>query len=49
VRLEGGAVRPLRYHGSSDLSALRQADGLLRVERGVMELAEGAEVDVRRL
>ncbi len=49
VRLEGNRVLPLDYHGSSHLSALRQAEGLIRIERGVSELTEGMEIDVRLL
>ncbi|MBN1835387.1 MAG: molybdopterin molybdotransferase MoeA [Spirochaetales bacterium] len=47
VRLEGAAVRPLSYHGSSHLNALGAADGLIRIERGNREIKEGSELDVR--
>ncbi len=49
VRLEGNRILPLDYHGSSHLSALRQAEGLIRVERGVSELMEGTQIDIRLL
>lgn len=49
VRLEASRVYPLAYHGSSHLSALRQAEGLIRIEIGVTALQEGSPVDVRLL
>jgi molybdopterin molybdotransferase len=49
VRLEGGRVKLLEYHGSSHLNALNGAEGLIRVERGVSQLEEGATIDVRLL
>jgi molybdopterin molybdotransferase len=52
ARLEAGAgglpaVRPLRYKGSSMLSALAEADCLVRMEVGVGRLEEGSVVDAR--
>ncbi len=47
VYLRGEVVHPLTYHGSSHLSALREAEGMIRIERGVAVLQEGAELDVR--
>ena len=49
VRLEGRRIVPLSYHGSSHLSALREAEGLIRVEIGTTRLEEGSELDVRLL
>jgi molybdopterin molybdotransferase len=49
VRLEGGLVVPLEYHGSSHLSALREAEGLIRIEIGTGRIEEGSELDVRLL
>jgi molybdopterin molybdotransferase len=47
VRLRHGRVEPVAYHGSAHLNALTGADGLVRIEAGVWELAEGTMVDVR--
>jgi molybdopterin molybdotransferase len=47
VRLEGGAADPVAYHGSSHLSVLGEADGLVRIERGQELLKKGTEIDVR--
>jgi molybdopterin molybdotransferase len=49
VKLEGKRVVPLSYHGSSHLSALREAQGLIRIEIGTSRIEEGSELDVRLL
>jgi len=49
VRVRDGAVEPVRYHGSAHLNALAEADGLVRLEIGVREVPQGAQVDVRPL
>jgi molybdopterin molybdotransferase len=49
IRLEGNKIYPLSYHGSSHLSALREAEGLVRIERGTVRLEKGSELDVRLL
>jgi molybdopterin molybdotransferase len=49
VRLEGTRIIPLSYHGSSHLSALCEAEGLVRVEIGTTRVEEGSELDVRLL
>ncbi len=49
VSARGGRLFPVAYHGSAHLNALGQADGLIRMEKGVATLEEGAEVDVRPL
>jgi molybdopterin molybdotransferase len=49
VRLEGRRIVPLSYHGSSHLSALREAQGLIRIEIGANRIEEGSELDVRLL
>jgi molybdopterin molybdotransferase len=49
VRLEGRRIIPLAYHGSSHLSALREAEGLIRIEIGTAGIEEGSELDVRLL
>ena len=49
VRLEGNRIHPLSYHGSSHLSALREAEGLIRIERGTTRIEQGSELDVRLL
>lgn len=46
----GGMVAvPLQYHGSSMVTILARADCLLRMELGVLEIAEGESVDARRV
>lgn len=49
VSARGGRVVPVAYLGSAHLNALAEADGLIRVEKGVATLEEGTEVDVRPL
>jgi molybdopterin molybdotransferase len=49
VRVRAGEVFPVAYHGSAHLNAIGEADGLIRVEKGVEALEQGAEVDVRPL
>jgi molybdopterin molybdotransferase len=47
VRVRGGAVMPVSYHGSAHLNALAEADGLILIGKGVGTVEKGAEVDVR--
>ena len=47
VRVHQGMVRQVAFHGSSHQNALAEADGLIRVEKGVAEIAQGTEIDVR--
>lgn len=47
ARLEAGEVNPVRYGGSSMLSALAEANALLRMEIGQYVLEGGAEILVR--
>jgi molybdopterin biosynthesis enzyme len=47
VRLRQGKVRQVKFHGSSHQNALAEADGLVRMEKGVAEIAAGTEIDVR--
>jgi molybdopterin molybdotransferase len=49
VRLGGGEVRALEFHGSAHLNALSGADALLRLEVGMDRLEEGTWTDVRLL
>ena len=49
VRVRQGLVEAVSYHGSAHLNALTGADGLIRIEAGVFQLAEGTQVDVRPL
>jgi molybdopterin molybdotransferase len=49
VRWESGNVFPIEYRGSSHLHSLAAANGLIRIEKGINELPEGAIVDVRRI
>jgi len=47
VRMREGRVVPVAYQGSAHINALGDADGMIRIEKGVAALEEGAEVDVR--
>ena len=49
VRLEGRRVIAVSYHGFSHLGALREAEGLIRIEIGTGRIEEGSELDVRLL
>jgi len=44
-----GEVEPVEYHGSAHLSALSEANGLLKVPRGVREVLKGSTVYVRQI
>ncbi|HSV56899.1 MAG TPA: molybdopterin molybdotransferase MoeA [Magnetospirillaceae bacterium] len=47
ARIRNGEIRPLRYTGSSMLSALSEANALIRLEIGQTRLEIGAEIDAR--
>jgi molybdopterin molybdotransferase len=47
VRWNGSTVEPVRYGGSSHLSALADTDALLMLDIGTTRLETGARVDVR--
>lgn len=47
VRLEGGALYRVGYHGSAHINALTDAQGMIAFPVGKTELAEGDEVFVR--
>lgn len=49
VRLAGGAVQLIPYHGSAHLNALVGAQGLIRIARGITDIPAGETVDVRLL
>jgi molybdopterin molybdotransferase len=49
VRVKGGSVFPIAFHGSSHLNALAEADGLVRVPKGVAVIPEGTQIDVRQI
>jgi len=49
VTVRQGVVTPVSFHGSAHLNALGGADGLIRVEKGVAEIARGTEIDARLL
>jgi len=49
VRLREGRVWPVGYHGSAHVNALGDADGLVRVEKGVGAVEKGTVIDVRPL
>lgn len=42
-----GTVKPLEYHGSAHILALRNADGLISMEVGVANIEKGTPVPVR--
>ena len=47
VRVRQGRVTAVNFQGSSHQNALAEADGLIRIEKGVAEVATGTEIDVR--
>ncbi|MFP4566620.1 MAG: gephyrin-like molybdotransferase Glp [Spirochaetaceae bacterium] len=47
VRWNAGVVEPVRYGGSSHISALADTDALLMLDVGTTRLEKGARVDVR--
>jgi molybdopterin molybdotransferase len=49
VTVRRGVVTPVSFHGSAHLNALAGADGLIRIEKGVAEVAAGTEIDARLL
>ena len=46
-RTAAGGVASVEYHGSAHQTALCEADGLVLIPRGALEIAEGTIVDVR--
>jgi molybdopterin molybdotransferase len=49
VRFRENKVWPIRYHGSSHLNAMAEAEGLIVVDQGISEIAAGEIVHVRLL
>ena len=49
IRLSGGRIQIISYHGSAHLDALSRANGLIRIEQGVTILEKGTEIDVRQI
>lgn len=49
VKISGGEVHPVEYHGSAHINSLPQADGLIPVPVGVVKLEKGELVDVRQI
>jgi len=49
VRLSGGEIFPVPYHGSAHLNVLAEANALVRFEQGVKVLQEGEELDARSI
>ncbi|MCX7029498.1 MAG: molybdopterin molybdotransferase MoeA [Spirochaetes bacterium] len=47
VTVRQGVVMPVSFHGSAHLNAFGGADGMIRVEKGVAEVARGTEIDAR--
>ena len=44
-----GRVEPVEYHGSAHLSALAEANGLLKIPRGVGRVLKGSTVYVGQI
>ncbi len=49
VKVRQGRVEVVPYHGSAHLNSLGEADGLIRIEKDVREIAQGEGIDVRPL
>ena len=49
VRWDSGYIFHIKYKGSSYLHSLAEANGLIRIEKGVTELPEGTAVNVRQI
>ncbi len=49
IVIEDGVINQLKYHGSGHINALAQANGLMRIERGVNKLSKGVSLSVRRI
>jgi molybdopterin molybdotransferase len=47
VKIDGGKVFPLEYHGSAHINALTDADGLISIAIGNTKLEEGRQVEIR--
>jgi len=47
VQVEGHSIVPFPYHGSAHLNALSRANGIIRIEQGILKLEKGTAVDVR--
>lgn len=47
--VDSGTVELIEYHGSAHIGAMTQADGLITMPVGCLEIKAGAEVDVRSL
>ena len=45
----GAEVELIDYHGSAHIRSLENATGLLKVDKGVSEIAPGSEVNVRQI
>ncbi len=40
-------AKPVKYHGSANITALCDADGLISIDKGVAELEKGTIIQVR--
>ncbi len=49
VSFKDNKVWPIKYHGSSHLNAMADADGLIVIDKGIREVAAGEIVHVRLL
>lgn len=49
VKIKIGGALPLEYHGSAHMQAFTQADGIMKIKKGVKHIRKGAVIDVRPL
>ena len=49
VKVEGGEIYLLAYHGSSHINILAEANGLIRIDQGIDTIREGETLNVRQI
>ncbi len=49
IIIENSIINQLKYYGSGHINVLAQANGLMRIERGVNKLSKGERLSVRRI
>lgn len=49
VRIEDGRIYPVNYHGSAHIQSLNGSHGIITLEPGIKQLAEGEPANVRLL
>lgn len=47
VKIKTSGALPIEYHGSAHMQAFTQADGIMKIKKGVKYIRKGAVVDVR--